>query len=38
MPDSQSRTKRQSVHGDTWPDESEAPAFGVASGPPVALE
>ena len=38
MPDSHCPTKTLSVHGDIWPDQPDVPAFGLASGPPVALE
>ena len=31
-------TKALSVHGDIWHDQPDAPAFGLASGPLVALE
>ena len=35
---SQCPTKTHPVHGDIWPDQPDVPAFGLASGPPVALE
>ena len=38
MPDSHCPTKTLSVCGDIWPDQPDVPAFGLASGPPVALE
>ena len=38
MPDSRCPTKTLSVRGDIWPDLPDVPAFGLASGPPVALE
>ena len=36
MPDSHCPTKTLSVRGDIWPDQPDIPAFGLASGPPVA--
>ena len=37
MPDKSLKTKTLSVRGDIWPGQPDVPAFGLASGPPVAL-